>query len=202
MNKEVFLNALRERLSGFPQDDIGERISFYEEMIDDRIEEGMTEEEAVAAVGSIEDIAAQVMSEIPLSKIVMEKVKPSRKIKAWEIVLLVLGFPVWMPLLISAFAIVLWVYVTIWSIVIAVFAVDLSFGVCALASIPAAIIYLTRGNVLSALFMIGAGALLAGLAILLFFAGIWLSKTILILTKKMLLGIKSLFIGKGESYNE
>ena len=50
MNKEKFLDALRRRLSGLPQEDIDERIAFYEEMIDDRMEEGLSEEEATATI--------------------------------------------------------------------------------------------------------------------------------------------------------
>ena len=88
MNKEKFLDELRNRLSGLPQEDIEERIAFYEEMIDDRMEDGVSEEEAVSRIGSVENIARQIMSEIPLTKLVQEKVKPKRNLRAWEIVLL------------------------------------------------------------------------------------------------------------------
>ena len=37
MNKEAFLAELRDRLSGLPADGLEERISFYREMIDDRM---------------------------------------------------------------------------------------------------------------------------------------------------------------------
>ena len=52
MNKSEFLGALRKGLHGLPQDDIEERLAFYGEMIDDRTEEGLSEEEAVSAVGA------------------------------------------------------------------------------------------------------------------------------------------------------
>ena len=48
MTKQAFLAALGERLVGLPQKDIEERLTFYSEMIDDRMEEGLSEEEAVA----------------------------------------------------------------------------------------------------------------------------------------------------------
>ena len=66
-------------------------------MIDDRMEEGLAEEEAVSSFGTPEEIADQILSEIPLSRLVRERVKPKRALKAWEIVLLVLGSPVWLP---------------------------------------------------------------------------------------------------------
>ena len=48
MNKQEFLDELRKGLCGLPSEDIEERINFYSEMIDDRMEEGLTEEESVA----------------------------------------------------------------------------------------------------------------------------------------------------------
>ena len=76
MNKQEFLAELRKRLSGLPQADIEERIVFYSEMIDDRTEEGSTEEEAVSAIGFVDDVVSQIFSETPLTKLVKEKVKP------------------------------------------------------------------------------------------------------------------------------
>ena len=59
MRKQEFLAKLRKGLSGLPQDDIEERLIFYSEMIEDRKEEGLSEEEAVAAIGSVDEIVAQ-----------------------------------------------------------------------------------------------------------------------------------------------
>ena len=49
MGKQEFLAQLRKGLQGLPQEDIEERLTFYSEMIDDRMEEGLSEEEAVSA---------------------------------------------------------------------------------------------------------------------------------------------------------
>ena len=67
MDKALFLDELRRRLSGLPQSDLDERLLFYSEMIDDRMEDGLTEEEAVAGIGSVDEIVEQIMAEIPLS---------------------------------------------------------------------------------------------------------------------------------------
>ena len=56
MNKQEFLAGLQKGLSGLPQEDVEERLTFYGEMLDDRMEEGLSEEEAVAAAGSVEEI--------------------------------------------------------------------------------------------------------------------------------------------------
>ena len=50
MNKREFLEQLKKELSGLPQSDIEDRLTFYGEVIDDRTEEGMTESEAVSGV--------------------------------------------------------------------------------------------------------------------------------------------------------
>ena len=108
MNKEAFLAALRNALTGLPQDDVEERLAFYGEMIDDRMEEGMTEEEAVAGLDPVDEIAAQTVADIPLTRLVRETMNPGRRLRAWEIVLLVLGSPIWLSLLIALAAFVVW----------------------------------------------------------------------------------------------
>ena len=45
MNKQEFFEQLRKGLSGLPKDDIEERLTFYKEMIEDRIEDGLSEED-------------------------------------------------------------------------------------------------------------------------------------------------------------
>ena len=50
MNKSEFLNSLEEKLKELPKDEIRKTIDYYDEMIDDRIEDGMTEEEAVKSI--------------------------------------------------------------------------------------------------------------------------------------------------------
>ena len=56
MNKQEFLMRLREGLSGLLQNEIEERLTFYSEMIDDRIEEGLSEEQAIGEIGDIDEI--------------------------------------------------------------------------------------------------------------------------------------------------
>lgn len=199
MNKAQFLDELRRRLSGLPQSDLEERLQFYGEMIDDRLEDGLTEAEAVAGIGSVDEVVEQIMADIPLSKLVKEKVRRRRGLKAWEIVLLVLGSPVWLPLGIAAFAVGLSVYITVWAVLISIWAVDLSLAVCAVGGLAAAVLYLTRGFPAGAGMMLGAAICCAGLAIGLFVGCRALTRELLRLTKKMLLGMKTMFMGKETS---
>ena len=146
MLKQDFLSALREGLKGLPEKDIEERITFYGEMIDDRIEEGLSEEEAVNEIGTVDAVVQQIVAETPLTRIVKEKIKPKRKMRAWEIVLLILGFPVWFPLLVAAGAVILSLYVVLWVLLICLWAIEISFIACAFAGIVGAIGFFIKGN--------------------------------------------------------
>ena len=63
MTKKEFITELRKKLSKLPSREAAERLTFYSEMIDDRIEDGVSEEVAVASVGTPRDITAQIISE-------------------------------------------------------------------------------------------------------------------------------------------
>ena len=196
MYKQEFLAALRQGLNGLPQDDVEERVAFYAEMIDDRMEEGLSEEAAVAEIGPIDAIVSQTLSDIPITKLVREKVRPKRQYHAWEIVLIVLGFPLWFPLLVTVFAVILTAYVVIWAIILSLWAAVASIAVTAIACIAAGVIVLFGGSTPMGLLAIAAGLVLAGLTIFLFFAMKAVTVGAVWLTKKIALGIKSLFVRK------
>jgi len=198
MTKKEFLDELKKGLFGIPEEDITRSIEFYSEMIDDRIEDGKTEEEAVADIGTVKDAVSQILAEIPITKLIKEKVKKKRKIGALEIVLLVLGSPIWLSLLIVAFAVVLSVYVVIWSVIVSLWAVFASLAGVAVGGIFSGVIFVCNSNLLAGIAMFGASLVLAGLSIVSFFGCKAATKGILILTKKMALGIKNCFVKKEE----
>ena len=77
MRKQEYLEALQNGLHGLPEQDLQERLTFYGEMIDDRMEEGLTEEEAVNAIGPVDEVVSEIVAETPLTRIVKEKIKPN-----------------------------------------------------------------------------------------------------------------------------
>ena len=196
MNKTEFLAALERALRGLPQKDVEERLAFYGELIDDRMEEGLSEEEAVAERGSVDEIAKQTLADIPLSRLVKERVKPNRALRAWEIVLVVGGLPLWFPLLLAAAVVVLALYIVLWALVIVLWAVEISLWACALGGIVAAVFYFVKGTALQGIVMLGAALVCAGLSIFLFFGCVAASKGVVILAKKIARGLKSLFVRK------
>lgn len=198
MNKQAFLAALEEKLHGLPQNDIEERLAFYAEMIDDKLEEGISEEDAVAALGDPAALADAIIAETPVTKLVKERVRPKRSMSGWEIALLVLGSPLWLALLLTALAVILSVFAVLWAIVIALWAVFLSFALSIAACLAAGIVALCRGIRLTGLALIGAALVFAGLTILMFFACRACTKGCAVLTKKIAVGIKRSLAGKKE----
>ncbi len=196
MTKQEFLKNLRNGLKGLPQNEIDERVDFYREMIDDWMEEGMSEQEAVDVLGSTDEVISQIILETPLAKLVKERIKPKRSLTVWEIILLILGSPIWLSVLISLFAVILSVYITLWSVIISLYATNLSLAVCGIAALLLAIYYFVLGNTTGVLCAIGAVFVCIGFTILMFFACKLITKWMILLTKKMFVWIKSLFIRK------
>lgn len=196
MRKHEFLIKLHNELSGLPQNEVEERLDFYSEMIDDRMDEGLSEKEAVAQIGSVDEIASQILAEMPFSRLIKEKIKPTRRFKAWEIVLLAVGSPIWLSLLIAAFAVLISLYAVLWSVVISLWSVFVSVAACALWGVLGGIIVATGEYTLTGIAMIGFGIFCAGLPIFLFYGCKAATKGTVWLTKKIALGIKRCFVKK------
>ena len=198
MKKAEFLSELRNKLQGLPKDDIEDRLSFYEEAINDRMDEGKSEEEAVADLGSVDSVVNEIAKDTPLTKLVKERYKPKRSLRPWEIVLLVLGFPLWFPLLLTFFILMFVAYLLIWVLDIVVYAIDFAMSVASIASLVVFIMYLVNGGTVNTM-CLGSFIMCAGAAILLVFGCIGITRATLKLSLKILTGIKSLFIKKGRN---
>jgi len=200
MTKLEFSERLQQMLAGrgLPREEAAKSVEFYLEMIDDRVEDGMSEEDAVAALGSIEDIAEQILYDLPLGVLVKSKIKNKKEKNsnpALIIVLAILGFPIWFPLAIAVLALIFSLYMVIWSLIVAVFAVVAAVGLSGFVMLPTAL-FLFSENLAVALGSIGAGFFLIGLTIFLYYPAKYAAKGLVKLTGCLLRGIKSLFIGK------
>jgi uncharacterized membrane protein len=193
MTKQEFTQQLSMSLAGLNEEDIRKSLDYYSEMIDDRMEDGMTEEDAVAAVGSLEDIRSQILAEVPMARIVKEKITPKRDFRAGEIVLLVLGAPIWLPLVLTVIILALTLFLVFWVIIMSLYVVDLSVFVSGFAAIVGA--FVASNGFMSVVFFIGAGLFLLGLSVLLFFGFNQVSGGMLYLSRQMGLGIKKAFVG-------
>lgn len=115
MNKKEFLSSLNKKLSKFSKQEVKERLVFYSEMIDDRVEEGLSEEEAVLEIGDIDKVAEQISLEISSDTTIKEN-----KLTKSELILLLVGSPIWFPLLLTAF-------IVIWALLLSMWAIELPF---------------------------------------------------------------------------
>lgn len=199
MDKQQFLAAIRLRLSGLPQEDIEKSLEFYRECIEDRMEEGLSEEEAVAAMGPVDEIVSQILMDTSLPKLVKARMRSDRALRAWEIVLLVLGFPLWFTLLATAASLVLSLYIVLWAVVLSLYAVDFALALSGACGILGGVYLLFWPHFAAALFLIGGGLALVGLSILLFVALSPVAKGTLWLSAAILRGLKSLVIRKGDA---
>ncbi|MBR7123681.1 MAG: DUF1700 domain-containing protein [Candidatus Methanomethylophilaceae archaeon] len=195
MNKHEFLAQLRNGLSGLPRKDIEDRLTFYSEMIDDRMEEGYSEEESVEAVGTVDEIVEQIIAETPFTRIAKERIKPKRELEKWEIALIVISFPIWFSLAIVAVAVVLSIYVLLLATFLLLWIVFATLVALSVASVVTGSVVLFS-EPLTGVAVYGIALASAGLSIFMFFGCKVATKCILKLSKDLAVWIKNLFIKK------
>ena len=187
MNKQEFLKQLRNGLTGLSVEEIEERVIFYSEMIDDRMEEGLSEEKAVAEIGSVDTIVSQNVGDIVAPKDIKENIYPKKKFSTVEIILLILGSPIWFSLLIAAIAVVFSLYISLW-------AVCGSFIICAISGIVAGIVFVIEGHGLTGMVMIATALICSGISIYLCFGCKSATQGLFKLVKKVFRWIKKSFV--------
>ena len=196
MNKQKFLTELEKGLAKLPKDELQEQLYFYSEMIDDRMEDNIPEEEAVRLIGDVNDIINQILSNATMSTPTPNTQKNKRKFSAWEIALLILGSPLWLSLLAAAFSILLAVYMILWAVIVSLWAVFVSLIGCIIGGIGSAVLFTFRGFSETATIMIGASIFCLGLTIFMFYTCKYVTKGVVILTKIITSKFISFFKGK------
>lgn len=195
MRKEEFLKELRKQLSGLPKDDIDSRVEFYSEMIDDRIEEGKTEQEAINEIGSVDEIVNDIAKDTPFVKLIKEKVKPKRKLETWEIVLLVVGFPLWFPLATAALSVCLVGYFLIWVFDLASYVVELALGASGIGGLV--VFFANIANGTTNYMALGISLMGFGGAFIFYWVCVAMTKGTFKVSMKITNKIKAAFIKKG-----
>ena len=186
MDKRSFLEALRAQLWQLGEQEREKSVGYYAELIEDMAEDGISEQEAIEKLGGPETVAEQVLSDLGVMIRVPEPAPtpepapavqaPARK-KGWTpaaITLAVIGFPVWLPILLSVGVVIFSLLLVMWVLVLTVFIVALALAVSAAAVLAAGI----AGTVslFERLMLFGGALVIAGLAILFFLAGIGAGK--------------------------
>lgn len=171
MNKLEFLARLEKLLKGLPKKERETHLSYYREMIEDAIEDGCAEEEAIARIGSPGEIAEQILS---------EQETPAKPVSAGKkiviAILLIIGSPLWGSILLAAaalgagvlitvLALVLCAYIVIWCLPVTTGALSLSCLLLAVVSTVGAF-PIFFSNAALGMLQFGVGILSAGVFIL------------------------------------
>lgn len=182
MNKSAYLDSLAELLDCLSREKRSEVLAFYEEAIDDRVEEGMSEEEAVSAMGSAEVVAESILGELPVVPRAVAKTRRKSPALLW--VLAIAGSPLWIPLAFAFLLAVASVYLFIW---LAAACIWLVAAVCMFA-LPFGL-YLAWCGVMTgtfafALAQAGLGCVLGGVGLLVFNAAFSASRALAVLSQE------------------
>ena len=198
MRKQDFIKELQTKLSFLPKEEIKDRISFYNELIDDKIEEGLKEEDVIESIGSVDEIIDQIINDMPLSKIAKDQIKPKRKLSALEVTLIIIGSPIWLTLLLSLVAVLFSLYIVGWSLIISIWAIFISLISVLVAGITLAVVSLFSNSALVALSYLGVTLIILGLTILIHYVCKIMTKVYIKLTKLIVLSIKKKLLKRGE----
>ena len=198
MSRDAFIGELRHRMAGLPQEAVDRTVEYYSELIADSMEDGLSEAEAVARLGSLDEIVANVVKETPLTRIVQTRVRESKKKggSGWVIALLILGAPVWLPLLIAVLAVLFAQFIALWAVVVSLWAAVLGVILAGVVAVAAGILELVRLHVPRGLVLLGGGLVCLGLCALLFLLMKLITVGTVKLCKWIWVGVKSLFVGK------
>lgn len=190
MNKQAFLKALEDRLDGLSAQERARALEFYAQSVDDRVEDGMAEEQAVAALGEVDQIARELLADQPLKVVVRERARREGG-AAGRVLLLILAS----PLLLVLLACVLSVYASLWAVVVSVWAVVVSLFAAGAAG---AVLGVAGGIVIQAangLCLCGAGLVCVALGLVLLDPARLAVKGLLAPTKAFGRSVKRLIVG-------
>ncbi len=166
MKKQEFLNELAAALHNLPREERYRTLSYYDELIDDRMEDGQNEEEAVSGLGDPESVAREILGEEEEAP-----VSTGTGRRVWVIVLLVLGFPLWGSLLLTGLCLLLTLYILLFVPVIVLVGLALGFLAAALLGMvgtPFLVldVGILSGGLPAGLFQLGMAVALLGLSVL------------------------------------
>lgn len=192
MTRQEFLSELERALGKLPHAEVEQALAFYDEAVSDRMEDGLSEVEAVADLGLIDEIAAQITAETPpIPRAIARANTGSRTL---NIVLLAVFSPIWIPIVLALAAAALAVYVAIWAVIAALWAVDAVLVLMPFAGIAALISTLGGGMPLPGVFVFGLSLVSSGFGLVASFAVFWASKLLFRATRSFARWIASLFV--------
>ncbi|MCI9494554.1 DUF1700 domain-containing protein [Adlercreutzia mucosicola] len=192
MNKQEYLAQLRAALACLPEGEIEESVAFYTEMIDDRVADGLIEEEATAQLDDPKAAARAIIADLPVVPRTVVRTKQRNRALYWTLV--ILGSPLWLTLLLAAGMLVLAGLLTIWCLILGLWLLaagllaggPLGIGVCLWA--------LAVGQPAYGVFELGSGLLCFGLGLFCLHGAVAASKTLMQVSRQWIAKAKAPFV--------
>ena len=156
MNKKEFLDLLAKKLSHIPDVEKDDIINYYNELIEDKVDNTYkSEEEVIADLGDINDIVKKLGRDI--NKIVYDEPHIEKDNSSFikGIIILVLLFPVWIT-----------VFSVLFGLIVGVIAGGIGLIVSGIVMGVSAVI-VTTSNLTMGLFWLGVSLLLVGIGLIL-----------------------------------
>lgn len=172
MKKDEFLSSLERLLRSLKREERNRFLSYYVEMIDDYMEDGCGEEDAIQRIGNPGEIAQEILSD--------REARPVRPTPAWMkagvIVLLILGSPLWGSLVLAVLCCALAAVIMVMAAYVVIWCIPVIFGAFSISSLVLAVVS-TIGSVLLMFRDTATGIVQMGFGIL--FVGLFLVTALL-----------------------
>ena len=183
MTRTEFLNELEQRLSVLSECDRKRSLGYFEEMIADRMEEGMTEEEAVDSLETIDEIANRILNE-SAEPAAEPKAKDFHGCPMWlAIVLAVLAAPIWLPVAVSIVVGLFCLYLVPWSLILGLFSAALGCFFGGLFGAVVSFFVIPTAGIYASMLMLGLSLCCIGVGILLVFPSVIFTRWLILGTK-------------------
>ncbi len=169
-NGEFFLTQLRARILHLPGLEVDKAISYYRESLEDKLEDGLSDEEAIESFGSIDDIVKSIEEEVSFTSIVRHRVKEksdkSGVNKILLAIVIILTFPIWLPIGLVALIFCILLYTFAWVIPIVIGIIYFSLVLSAGASVISGAVRIFTISIGVGCAYIGFGLVLASICII------------------------------------
>lgn len=176
MNRRVFYKQIKNDLYNFSNDEIRKVLEYYDEIINDKMDLGYSEEEAIASLGDIRNITSGIKANA-MYEMVSDKKQKSSSLKNFWIILGICSAPILIPLGIGFF-------IGFLAIIFSLIIVIVSISGAAIFSIAYMIVILidiiNTGASLSTILIISGGIVFATSLFVLILMGIVKLSTIIL----------------------
>ena len=147
----------------------------------------------------MDEIVRNKIYEIPLTKLIRAKTKVKRRLATWEIISIILGTLIGVPIIIGLLSGVFAVYVSLWSVAAVFYLMPIVLILSSAASLIAFFPLIFTVDALNALFVLGGGLISLGLVLPFYFVAKYTAKFMLLITKETLFLVKKILFGKDKS---